>query len=554
MRAALGRAALAALAAALIVGTLVLRLSVLQTRPFDPDELQHLHATWAVSNGQLPYRDFFEHHMPGLPLLLAGPMAAAGVNVETEGAIAFMFTARKIMWIFAVVAVLLTAILGARLGGWTVGLMGASLLSTSLVFFGRTLEIRPDVPGLAFWVAALASLAVALDPRRPHRAGWLAAAGLSLGSGLVFNQKLLLAGPGLVLLLALPWTGDGRTNSRQAAGNMAVFGGAACVPIGVLMLWFWSADALDDLIRGAFLANLGWPQETTAAATLRWAALRDPFLAAFGAAGFVSAGLRLARRGGRHPAVATLWLPAASLLAGLFAIPAPYPQYLLLVLPALAMLGAAFLWTSISAAHPGSPAAEARGPRLAAAAAGAIVLGIALWISRPFFLHPLVYPMLGSAAAVGTWALARRGATTMAAAVLLASVSVHGLQQLRWMQGLSNDADLARMRFVHDATTADDRVLDGFSGLAWFRPHAGDHPFLHGGIRARLTPADAAGIVSLLEPCESRPRLVLLDEHLKQVSPDLEPAVMRHYQPSSLTPIWIQAPDPACAPRAPGIR
>ena len=28
------------------------------------DEFEHLHASWLISIGQLPYRDFFEHHHP----------------------------------------------------------------------------------------------------------------------------------------------------------------------------------------------------------------------------------------------------------------------------------------------------------------------------------------------------------------------------------------------------------------------------------------------------------------------------------------------------------
>src|SRR5579872_209907 len=40
------------------------RFELFQSRRFDPDEFEHLHAAWCVSKGSIPYRDFFEHHTP----------------------------------------------------------------------------------------------------------------------------------------------------------------------------------------------------------------------------------------------------------------------------------------------------------------------------------------------------------------------------------------------------------------------------------------------------------------------------------------------------------
>src|SRR5437016_2091016 len=47
----------------LIVAIYAWRLFLLQTRTFDADEFEHLHAAFAIHQGLLPYRDFFEHHM-----------------------------------------------------------------------------------------------------------------------------------------------------------------------------------------------------------------------------------------------------------------------------------------------------------------------------------------------------------------------------------------------------------------------------------------------------------------------------------------------------------
>ena len=58
--------ALALPCALLIAGPYLARLSLLRTRTFDTDELEHLHAAWSYHQGLLPYRDFFEHHMSGI--------------------------------------------------------------------------------------------------------------------------------------------------------------------------------------------------------------------------------------------------------------------------------------------------------------------------------------------------------------------------------------------------------------------------------------------------------------------------------------------------------
>jgi hypothetical protein len=42
---------------------------------FGNDEFEHLHFAWSVSRGQVPYRDYFDHHTPALQYALA-PMFA----------------------------------------------------------------------------------------------------------------------------------------------------------------------------------------------------------------------------------------------------------------------------------------------------------------------------------------------------------------------------------------------------------------------------------------------------------------------------------------------
>ena len=62
----------------ILVVLALLTLSLSVNRAFSEDEIEHIHASWYVQNGQVPYRDFFEHHHPLLWFLLAPLMALCG--------------------------------------------------------------------------------------------------------------------------------------------------------------------------------------------------------------------------------------------------------------------------------------------------------------------------------------------------------------------------------------------------------------------------------------------------------------------------------------------
>jgi hypothetical protein len=535
---------LAIVCAALILGSYTLRLSLLHTRTFDPDEFQHAHAAWAVHEGLLPFRDFFEHHMPGIQFMLAPMLGRFHVGASSEDAIRFLFFARTLMWIFAGFSVAITVLLGARYGGPAVGWLSGGLLSTSLVFMSRTLEIRPDTPGLMFWLASL--LALAIGVQRGSADGWrrwcFIAGGFSLGCGLVFNQKLLLAGPGLLSFGVLYVLHESTWRRRARILDLVGFAAASAAPLLALLVYFWRLGAAGDLVNGVLTTNLGWPREVSAGSTLHWMLLRDPLLMAVAVAGVVQAGFEMTHERRASLSMALLLFPTVSLLAGLFFIPTPYPQYMLLVLPAGAILGARFIWTLCRDLQTGGRLVRGGGAveSVIVAASGLGVTVIGLYVARPFFLHPAAYPVFGITAIAAAAILASRRKVEWAAAVLVCACFAYTAQQLRWMQGDSNADALREMRYVHAMTEPSDRVLDGFSGLSWFRLHASFYPFLHAGVRNHLSHQEAASIVGILANCDQRPKLVILDEHLIGLSPAVAPLVSRFYQPSPFNLIWVR--------------
>jgi len=516
---------LAVLAVAAVLGTAAIRFDLAMHREFDPDEFQHLHAAWCVSTGLVPYRDFYEHHMPALPLLLAGllPVGSAGRTLDDAGHV--MTLARVAMWACSLFVVALTWMLGRRLGGTPAGALAAALLTFSVIFTGKGLEIRPDGPATALWLLSILLLSAALERPQGHRRMFVAS-GLALGVAVLFTQKLLMAGPGLaaISLWSLVRRQDDRRLGPRVLDTLAQLAGVVA-PMAALAWWFAAHGAGATFVRATLVQNLGWTPEVSAGSTLRWLATRDPALVALGAIGLVNVAIAL-YRGRDEPVRVVILLGAVSLALGLFLIPTPYPQYLLPMLPLLAICGADVL-LSING--------DARRWGLAA---GIFALVFCLVWARPQFMAPWVYPAVFASLALLAGSLLR-SRPAWAVAVILAGASLYQVQQLRWMQGLSADRQLLGMARVH-ALTAGPRstVLDGFTGYGWFRMHAWRYHFLHPGVRARLSEADTRELATGLQTGRIAPGAVLFDTQLQAMPEAVTSAIRDGFQRTDTEPVW----------------
>ena len=113
------------LVAVLIVVPFALRLPVLETRGFNPDELMHLHFSWNISQGLLRYVDYFDFHLPALHYFLSVFYPLYEVERVGDDAIAFILMARRWMWVFAVATLALTFWLGRAWRYTRTGLVAA---------------------------------------------------------------------------------------------------------------------------------------------------------------------------------------------------------------------------------------------------------------------------------------------------------------------------------------------------------------------------------------------------------------------------------------------
>lgn len=292
-----------------------------QTRFFSIDEYQFGHATWLVSQGRIPYLEFFEHHFP-LSYLLHGPFLWLPGDFASHALLL-----RKL--VFASLA-------GAALvSGWCVWRVSANAFAGALAVFlppslgfglMSAVDYRADGFAAFYLVAALS---LAEWNRERARRGVAAVCGLLAFVAVGMTQKMLFVasatfGGMLAFDLARRLLGRGgaASGTRDLLARPAVFVGAAVLPAGLL------------LALGAGLGALGPAFEATVLQALEHERLYgsfslfdkgwvDPFLrdtwASTAAVGLFAL-LFLVRREG------LFWLfpVAASLLAASLLV-APYP-------------------------------------------------------------------------------------------------------------------------------------------------------------------------------------------------------------------------------------
>jgi hypothetical protein len=486
---------------ALVAVPFLLRLPLLERRGFGPDEFEHLHFAWSVARGQVPYRDYFDHHTPGLHFALSPLFAFYRVETSSAEAVAAVFAARRVTWVFAGLALAATVALARYWRGTREAWAAALLLGGTWIFLTKTLEVRPDVPAAGLMAAGLLAALSGwrrLGAARPGAPARFALSGALFGLTFLFTQKVLFLLPGVALAelllvasrhVAAPRGRRVRSVAAQALGFL--------LPLAVALAWFWRQGALRDFVECNFVINARWPGLGPREFVLRFLGDDPAFvgLALLGLAGSASALMRPegVTRGEVLVALALL-TPVASLLVH----PAVTFHYFLLFLPQAALYAGAALVRLSDAL---SAAAARRGGASAAAA--------------PYVL-----------------------------AVLALLLSVYPLRRLARTFGDSNWNALEGLRFVIRNSAPWQTTFDGFSGLGVFRPAAFYHPYQHAHTLAIQTEAQRRRLADALRSGAAMPQLVFWDHYLREGAPaETARFIEAHYEPLGVRPIHVRAFD-----------
>jgi Dolichyl-phosphate-mannose-protein mannosyltransferase len=465
MRLAMRRLAPGVLAALVTLGV-VLRIGIVVNRRIDPDESQHLHVAWLVMQGQVPYRDFWEHHLPFFHYAMA-PLTW-WLTDRPE----IYFAGRALMVAMAAAAVVLTWHLARRLSAdgaiWTV------VVLLFLPQFAETsTETRPDVPALAAYLASLLAL---VRWREGRGSGTLWAVGAWQGVAVALSLKAVFGLAGVLgVAAALPPLHAERWGARLGALGRLVGGLAVAI---VILLGGLSAIGGEPTLRGLYrnvmqdslgFVDFGktWPIFGSEIGVFLTAALGLALVLRVRGMGIL-----------RHPVHGTLLLPTLTsvVILSLPQTPAVYQHAWLPLLPVVAVY------------------------------AGLALATLAEWARRD----------------PSRW---RRGValTAIAAAVVLPAGA-----SLIFAVRSQNAADLALMRAELRLTCPGEAVLDG-TALYVFRPAAYRYGTLIRGVREWVARGVVAEEVIADDIRAARAPVAHIDFRIRGMIGPVADVLQRHY-------------------------
>ena len=466
--------------AGLIIVLFCFRVHLSVHRLFATDELEHLHSAWCVSQGEIIYKDFFEHHPPLFYFTLVP------LYYFFEGT-TLLVTARLVMMIFVALIFLFVYLITTHLKNRAAGIFAVFLVSTTVLFLQKSLEVRPDVPALMFLLAAV----LWMIPGTNKKPFWDFLAGVSMTLSLLYTPKTLFPLLGLLLAVVII-SGSG----REILKRFLWFSFGASIPAVTFLIYFLSHDALEQ----AFFYNCTF--NTMISYQHQWQNFSSSFLSSFkanplfwclslGALTSVLFKLRRKFRGKKRNGVVKESIIAACTLGtmlGLLVLQVPLRQYLMILVTLLAIV-----------------------------------------LAGEFFnlIEELQYR------AGHTW-------SSRFAALLICVLAMQPIVSFSNEHKTLNDRQLEILQYVWNICDEEDSVFDCWTGLYVFRPHAFFYHFLGPDIYPTLIKMDKnilqRDLLDALQ--EQKPKIVIKDRLFAELPVRVQQYIHGNYQPGKYSFIW----------------
>jgi hypothetical protein len=542
----------------LVIAAAAWRAVLTVRRWINADELEHLHAAWCVKQGMLLYRDFFEVHTPVFYYALAGILGLIAPETSMERGWAAILVCRFVMFGLTAVILWLVYRLGREMHSAAAGAMATVFVLSTMMCLERTTEVRPDVPSVAAMLGAvyLALRAFRGKTRRPLGTLFLAGALWSLGY--LCTPKILMALLGFcpAVLLLLP-------RQRLSIRRQAAMGGSLLVgflaPLGATVAFFAAQGALWEFVHYTLLLGIQWKHKLNPWDAAGELAYENPVLVGFGLAGLAGV-LVAALWPGAGPVRRTLLIPAATaagVIAGVFLVPVPYTEYLLMPVVFLAVLEGMVVVEMVRLGEKGWAlwnVGRRRGPagrpaarpgrwwgKLAVGGLGIMAVAWILWKLRPPLVENAVELCAWAAALLAAAAALKYRQRHAALAIALVMLSLFPLRRAQTLLRVTNDEQRARMAYVYQLTGPRDAVMDGWHNMAApFRPHVWYWWFLPVDMRPLVPEAEYGAFAGRLERGETAPRVVVMDRDTEALPADVVSALKERYREGEVAPVWVR--------------
>jgi hypothetical protein len=529
----------------LIIAACALQAYEIPNRGIDPDELEHLHAAFCIWQGQVPYRDFFEHHAPALYYLVLPLFELNGPQISV------LWGARTLMYGCSLTTLWLTGCLGRRWTGHRAGLLAMALLAWTTVFHGKGIELRPDVPATLLLLAAVGQFHFVTGGGSWRR---FLAVGLLLGLAMLFTQKSIVPAAGIAVAACLARLVSRSRDSESAATALA----RVIVPLtaGIAIVWglasalFAMAGAANDFWYSTWYQLWIWPVRSN-----RWEHLR-PTLAG-DLTVWVAAIVEIVAVLRKWRASET-WqqqrgasaIVAAVCVLSLGFVKATYPQFYLLWIPLMAALAAARIVALCD--HLCDHATKSR-DAVAVTMLGVclVVVQSVLWQRAYFAGFRGALPRLTESASANVPILLALGTALIVIAVMAArrqwTVVVLLVAGSGMAYGILRDIDtalwsnrdqVAVIEAVNRQVPVNGRILDGFTGYGVLRPHEWYYWWVNEYSLA-LVPEEElrTGLFTRLQ--KDPPAAVLFDRNLSLLPENVLDWIRKNYRPAEPAVLWL---------------
>jgi hypothetical protein len=450
-----------------------------RTRAFDPDEFQHLQMAWLIAIGELPYRDFFEHHTPLYHLAIAPFLGDPKLMTDGTAAIRALIGLRILSIALCMIILVQTEWIARAVSDRLATRGAALILAASGIFALKGLEIRPDQ--LAACLMLGATLLLVSADRAPRPIWLLAASGAAAMLAILTTQKLVFAVPGLAFTFAVIAVRRQMTAAPIVRAALAVVGGATLAALP-LLTWFAANDALGVFFTDNFLLGASWPRDSRQLILILSAMLRDEtLLVLLPVLGVIA----LSARGWR----AALWplavvAPMISMVVLMPLFPVVQPQYLFLWLPYAAILG-----------------------------------GIGAGFATE---------------CIGNTPVLR----AMTTSLILGAITLHGVLVIKTQSTAYETEAFDKLRYTVEQTPPDAKVLRAWSpGMAFRRP-AFFYFSLNPEIRAVVPQRDWVMLEAGLRNGQIAPELVEMDDAMRAMPSGIVRALEDHWAPTGTGNIW----------------